>query len=54
MAVSMDWQILKNRAPWIERAKIPGGWLVTYESNQGNGITFVPDPDHIWNGDTLP
>jgi hypothetical protein len=33
------------------RAKIPGGWLV------GNGQTvlcFVPDPEHRWDGSSLP
>ena len=35
----------------VARAKIPGGWLV------GNGQTvlcFVPDPEHRWDGSSLP
>jgi hypothetical protein len=36
----------------IVRAKIPGGWLVTYESS--GGLAFVPDPNHQWDGNSLP
>ena len=35
----------------VGRAKIPGGWLV------GNGTTvlcFVPDPEHRWDGSSIP
>jgi hypothetical protein len=39
------------------RTKIPGGWLVStkeYDSDGvGGGITFVPDPNHEWDGDSL-
>ncbi len=43
----------------VRRAKIPGGWLVTtnpntHQGDQSIGITFVPDPDHVWNGGSLP
>jgi hypothetical protein len=31
------------------RAKVPGGWLVAYD----NGMTFVPDPEHQWDGNSL-
>ncbi len=31
----------------IRRASIPGGWLVTIRDE---GITFVPDPKHEWDG----
>lgn len=34
----------------IRRARIPGGWLVTIRDE---GITFVPDPAHQWNGGSL-
>ncbi|HEY3884134.1 MAG TPA: hypothetical protein VGL62_02910 [Vicinamibacterales bacterium] len=31
----------------IRRARIPGGWLVTIRDE---GITFVSDPTHQWDG----
>lgn len=43
--------------PAIMRAKIPGGWLVKGQFRQGDsggfGLTFVPDPDHAWDGTSL-
>ena len=40
------------------RARIPGGWLVRthreWRDSTGMGITFVPDPDHRWDGNSLP
>jgi len=40
-------EILDDR---IRRAKIPGGWLVTIRDE---GITFVPDPRHEWDGGSV-
>jgi hypothetical protein len=42
----------------IHRAKVLGGWLVfvsvdsPFRANEftGSGLTFVPDPDHRWDG----
>ena len=34
----------------IHRAKVPGGWLVTIRDE---GITFVPDPSHEWDGGSV-
>jgi hypothetical protein len=31
------------------RAKVPGGWLIAL----GTGVTFYPDPEHSWNGESL-
>jgi len=38
------------------RAKVPGGWLVMVrEMQQGPmGLTFLPDPEHTWDGKVLP
>ena len=34
----------------VNRAKIPGGWLLVAISNSGGGVTFYPDPEHKWDG----
>ena len=34
----------------LSRAKVPGGWLVLHKDS----ITFVPDPNHLWDGQALP
>jgi hypothetical protein len=36
------------------RAKVPGGWLVLNEGAIGHDLCFVPDPEHRWNGESLP
>lgn len=33
------------------RAKVPGGWLLMM---MGEGFTFYPDPNHKWDGKSLP
>jgi len=35
------------------RAKVPGGWLVRVQQVDDDGITFCPDPNHSWNGNSL-
>lgn len=47
------WQTLKSsgRVPNCQRTAVPGGWLVAME--EGQALTFVPDPDHLWDGNTL-
>jgi hypothetical protein len=39
----------------LSRAKIPGGWLV-YATTSGDAasLVFVPDPEHQWDGASLP
>jgi hypothetical protein len=39
----------------LSRARIPGGWLV-YGTTHGDPavLVFVPDPDHTWDGSSLP
>lgn len=39
----------------LSRAKIPGGWLV-YGTTSGAAavVVFVPDPEHHWDGASLP
>ncbi len=39
------------------RTKVPGGWLMTvkyhYMESIGGGVTFIPDPNHEWDGYSL-
>lgn len=37
----------------VFRAKVPGGWLVAIQFHDGEGLTFYPDPNHEWNGESL-
>jgi hypothetical protein len=37
----------------VNRAKVPGGWLVIVTSNTGSGATFYSDPEHKWNGGSV-
>lgn len=45
-----------NSAYLTERAKVPGGWLVISQFHVGgaHGMVFLPDPNHTWNGGSLP
>jgi hypothetical protein len=37
----------------VNRAKIPGGWLLVSTSNAGGGVTFYPDSGHKWDGGSV-
>lgn len=39
----LDWE--------VHRAKVPGGWLVLVIHNT-SGLTFYPDPEHEWDGES--
>ena len=55
--IRLSFQQLRGDNPdWtLYRAKIPGGWLLTNQRQPdgGKGLTFVPDPDHQWDGGSL-
>jgi hypothetical protein len=38
----------------VWRAKVPGGWLIAMRSSHGSSLTFYPDPDHAWDGQSVP
>jgi len=52
------WETLQKswwmNAVVVLRAKVPGGWLVQASRIHGVGICFYPDPDHVWDGSSLP
>jgi hypothetical protein len=51
----IKWERLKSEGFDIYRAKVPGGWLVWATAGGGEvGMIFYPDPDHKWNGSSLP
>ena len=39
----------------VERARVPGGWLVIAQFKVGgsHGLAFVPDPEYKWNGGSV-
>jgi len=37
----------------VNRARIPGGWLLIVTSSSGGGCTFYPDPQHRWDGGSV-
>lgn len=37
----------------VYRAKVPGGWFVSL-SSASNSPFFYPDPEHLWDGSSLP
>ena len=39
-------QLLSRGQCW--RAATPEGWLVCMDWDGTNGLTFVPDADHVW------
>lgn len=50
-----------QKPPLMARAKIPGGWLfVFFDPTSGTGgtgaggMTFVPDRNHDWDGNSVP
>ena len=41
----------------FSRAKVPGGWLVAAVGTTDRAcqsVVFYPDPDHKWDGNSLP
>jgi len=60
-AEKLKWERLAGNPQWgtvHSRSKIPGGWLVeslySSASGIGEGLAFVPDPEHKWDGNSLP
>jgi len=46
--------IFGNAMVPILRAKVPGGWFVQVSAGVGIGAFFYPDPEHTWDGSSLP
>jgi hypothetical protein len=55
--MTLYWEEVKSDPSqyWnVHRAKVPGGWLVLAAYGTNSGLTFYPDPDHDWDGSSLP
>ena len=51
--VTFVWERLRSGTIAMQRAKLPGGWLIALGDSGTRSLTFYPDPDHSWNGETL-
>ena len=60
--MGLQWEFIDNKTkdtiviqwPRGKRTKIPGGWLVFMRDGDAAGLTFYPDPEHKWDGNSLP
>ena len=52
MAEPLQWEQIKVERRFygttVLRAPVFGGWLVSTQISDGNGLTFIPDPNHEW------
>ena len=48
----LKFERLNNETTAFARAKIFGGWLVRFYAGK-EGVPFVPDPNHEWDGGSL-
>lgn len=51
----LEWQKLKSKnkkVPDLYRSPIFGGWLIS--NGDYGAITFIPDPNHKWDGESYP
>jgi hypothetical protein len=50
-----DMQVVDGGKSFVSRAKIPGGWMVLLlRDHLWQGGFFIPDPEHKWDGNSLP
>ena len=49
----LKWESLNTNTMYTLRAKVPGGWSVAINLNDGAGLTFYPDPQPQWDGSSL-
>jgi hypothetical protein len=48
----LEWGEVRSSHGQVLRAKVPGGWLVLWNSS-GGALAFYPDPEHRWDGASL-
>jgi hypothetical protein len=53
----LEWTELRSSGGLLSayRAKVPGGWLLYVGDgyHHHGGVTFYPDPGHLWTGESL-
>jgi hypothetical protein len=42
----LRWEVVNTNMGPLQRAKAPGGWLISTKGM--SALTFCPDPDHNW------
>ncbi|MFB3776992.1 MAG: hypothetical protein ACE141_05250 [Bryobacteraceae bacterium] len=52
-APALEWQEVGSSLGRVLRAKVPGGWLV-WSGSAETSPSFFPDPQHLWDGGSLP
>jgi hypothetical protein len=52
--MKLVWEHLDTGTPaeYVWRTKVPGGWFIFIGSEAGS--FFYPDPQHKWDGNSLP
>ena len=56
MKYSNEWEIVKDGNVFIDRLKVPGGWLVEtmYLDLNCLAMCFLPDPKWEWDVEVIP
>jgi hypothetical protein len=51
----LEWESLSALGDVIGtyRTKVLGGWLIFVDSGAASGLTFLPDPQHHWDGSSF-
>ena len=55
--VKSEWAkkgFLSCSAPYIIRTKVVGGWFIRTGQGEGIAAFFYPNPQHLWDGSSLP
>ena len=50
----MEQGFVATSPPPALRAKVPGGWFVQASTGVASSGFFYPDPEHEWDGSSLP
>ncbi len=59
--MALKWEVIQKATIWsilqVDRVKVPGGWFVRISnvlSANAMQAFFYPDPEHLWDGSSLP